>query len=234
VNNWQTRRSGHAKLAVFASALSMLVAACSGASEPAAGSTPSGEPQRGGRIVIGIADESTLGFDPSTSAVGPGGRTIALAIFDTITAFDADGNLVPYLAESVEPNADATTWTVVLREGITFHDGTPLNAEAVKSTFDAHDAADRPLAPGYTTKAVDDLTVEFTFPEPYGTFEAAMATQFGWIKSPTAEESLGEEFTNNPVGTGPYMLEEWVRDDHLTLVRYEDHWRDDLSLLDEV
>lgn len=240
MNHWQTRRSMRARLAIFACALSLLAAACSDSdsgsdpSQPAAEPSATGEPQRGGRVVIGIADESALGFDPSTSAVGPGGRTIALAIFDTITAFDADGNLVPYLAASVEANDDATVWTVVLRDGVTFHDGTPLNAEAVKWTFDAHDTAGRPLAPGYATEVVDDLTVRFTFPEPYGTFEAAMATQFGWIKSPTAEQSLEEDFTNNPVGTGPYRLSEWVRDDHLTLVRYEDHWRTDIALLDEV
>ena len=208
--------------------------ATSAATEETTEPADAGEPQRGGRLVIGIPDEATLGFDPSTTAVGAGGATMALAIYDTLAAYNADGEAVPYLAESIEPNEDATEWTVTLRPGIQFHDGTPLNAEAVKATFDKHVENGRTLQEGYTIEVVDELTAVFTFLAPFGAFPDNMASQWSWIKSPTAQEELGDEFMNNPVGTGPYVFEEWVRDDHLTVVRNENYWRDDVAFLDEI
>ena len=78
------------------------------------------------------------GLNPTTSSLSAPGRMMALAVFDTLTTLDVDGNIVPYLAESVEPiDGDLTRWSVVVREGITFHDGTPLTAQAVQANFDA-------------------------------------------------------------------------------------------------
>jgi peptide/nickel transport system substrate-binding protein len=204
------------------------------AGETTAAPAEEGEAQRGGRLIIGIPDEATLGFDPSTTAVDVGGATMALSIYDTLAAYNAEGEAVPNLAESIEPNADATEWTVTLREGLQFHDGTPVNAEAVKSTFDAHVAAGRTIQEGYTMEVVDELTIVFKFLAPFGAFPDNMASQWSWIKSPTAEADLGEDYTNNPVGPGPYVFDEWVRDDHLTVVRNEAYWRDDVAFLDEI
>ena len=205
-----------------------------GTADDTAAPAEEGEAQRGGRLIIGVPDEATLGFDPSTTAVGVGGATMALSIYDTLAAYNAEGVAVPFLAESIEANADATEWTVTLRPGIQFHDGTPLNAEAVKATFDKHVEAGRVIQEGFTMEVVDDLTIVFTFLAPFGAFPDNMASQWSWIKSPTAEAELGADYTNNPVGTGPYVFEEWVRDDHLTLVRNENYWRDDVALLDEI
>jgi peptide/nickel transport system substrate-binding protein len=195
---------------------------------------PAGEPTRGGRIVIGIPDEATLGFDPSTTAVGAGGATEALAIYDTLSAYGADGEVAPYLAESIEPNADATEWTVKLRPDIQFQDGTPLNAEAIKFAFDKNSEAGRVLQEGFEVQVVDELTAKFVFVDPFGAFPDNMATQWSWIKSPAAVEQFGDDYSNNPVGTGPYVFDEWVRDDHLTVVRNENYWRDDVAFLDEI
>ena len=98
------------------------------------------------------------------------------AVFDTITAATKDGNFVPYLAESVEPNEDFTVWTVTLREGVTFHDGTPLNAEAVVKNFETQRAdplVGLAVAPFYpaegATTIVDDLTVQFNLTQARAT-----------------------------------------------------------------
>ncbi len=159
---------------------------------------------------------------------------MALAMYDTLAAYQADGTAAPYLAESIEPNADATQWTVKLRPGITFHDGTPLNAETIKFDFDKNSEAGRVLQEGFTIDVIDELTARFNFVDPFGAFPDSMATQWSWTKSPTAVEEMGEDYANNPVGTGPYVFDEWVRDDHLTVVRNENNWRDDNAFLDEV
>lgn len=191
----------------------------------------------GGRLVVGNPDEPALGFYPATSAVGAGGNTIAMAIFDTLTIVDGDGGFVPYLAESIEPNDDNTVWTIVVREGIDFSDGTPLDAAALKDNFDRLDEAGRPIEPGFTTAVVDDMTLEVTFPAPYGPFPAAMSSPYAWIASPTAMADMTEEeFDENPVGTGPYVIKEWVRDDHLTVERNPTYWRaeEGLPFYDEI
>jgi peptide/nickel transport system substrate-binding protein len=198
-------------------------------------SAPSGE--GGGRLVVGNTDEPALGFYPPTAAVAGGGNTVAMAIFDTLTVVDGEGNFVPYLAESIEPNDDNTVWTIVVREGIEFSDSTPLDAAAIEDNFTRMNDAGRPIEPGFTTEVVDEMTIDVTFPAPYGPFPAAMSSPYAWIASPTAmAEMTEEEFDENPVGTGPYVISEWVRDDHLTVTRNPNYWRagEGLPYYDEI
>jgi ABC-type transport system substrate-binding protein len=216
------RRRGLAALAALA-----VVAVGAGHYSATAGTVPEGDR----RLVVGNADEPALGFYPMTSAVSIGGNTIAMGIFDTLTVVDNDGNFLPYLAESIEPNEDNTVWTIVMRDGIQFADGTPLDAAALKDNFDRMDEAGRPIEPGFTSEVVDDMTLEVTFQAPYGPFPAAMSSPYAWIASPTAMADMTEEeFDENPVGTGPYVIKEWVRDDHLTLERNPHYWRADEGL----
>lgn len=214
-----------------AAALVLLGAAAASGAPAAAGSTASAPSEGTTRLVVGNPDEPTLGFYPSTSAVSTGGNTIAMGIFDTLTVVDKDGNFLPYLAESIEPNADNTVWTITIREGILFADGTPFDAAALKDNFDRMDVAGRPIEPGFTSEVVDEMTLAVTFLAPYGPFPAALSSPYAWIASPTAmAEMTEEEFDVNPVGTGPYIIQEWVRDDHLTLERNPHYWRADEGL----
>lgn len=220
------------RVAVMLMACSIVVAttgSASGSTEPA-----SDEPARGGRLVLAVGDEATLGLEPWTAVTDYGGSAVATSVYDTLAAFNAEGEAVPYLAESIEPNEDATVWTVTLRDGITFHDGTDLTSEAITWAFDHASAEGRILEDGFTVEAVDRLTAVFTFVEPFVAFPASMASQWAWVVSPTASRELGDEFRNQPVGTGPYMFQDWVRDDHVTLVRNPDYWRDDVGFVDEV
>lgn len=136
--------------------------------------------------------------------------------------------LEPWLAESWE-TPDDNTWIFHLREGITFHDGTPFDAQAVASTFerikDPETGSPRAsiMAPVETIEVVDDLTLKLTTGEPYGAFLAALAHINAAIESPTAVEEYGD-LMRNPVGTGPYRFEEWVSGDRITLVANEDYW----------
>ena len=150
-------------------------------------------------------------------------------IYENLVKRDAATNqLVPWLAESWD-TPDANTWIFHLRPDVTFQDGTPFNAEAVKATFDRIKDPDTGspraslLAPVDTMEVVDDLTLKITTSAPYGAFLAALAHSNAAIVSPTAVAKYGD-LMKNPVGTGPYMLKEWVSGDHITLERNPNYW----------
>ena len=150
-------------------------------------------------------------------------------IYESLTAFYADGNVVPNLAKSWEISDDGLEYTFVLQDGVTFHDGTPLNAEAVKYTFDRFidDATGNPskasIGPLTGTEAVDDMTAKMTFSAPFAPLLSFLTDPFAGIISPTAAEASGEEFGNNPVGSGPFKFVEWVKGDHITLARFDEY-----------
>ena len=150
-------------------------------------------------------------------------------IFETLTAFDADGNIVPNLAESWEISDDGKEYTFTLREGVTFHDGTPLNAEAVKFTFDRFIAEETSnpskasIGPLNSTEAVDDLTVKMIFDAPFAPLLSFLTDPFAGIISPAGVEAAGDDFGNQPVGSGPFKFKEWVKGDRIVLERFDDY-----------
>ena len=186
-------------------------------------------------LVVGqIAEPKSL--DPhAVTAVND--FRVLVNVYDGLTRY-RDGTLEvePSLAESWEISEDGKTYTFRLREGVTFHDGSPFNAEAVKFNFDRmldenhpfHDTGPFPLAFFFSAvdevKAVDDLTVEFTLSEPYAPFLSNLAYPTGLIVSPAAVEQHGAEFGRNPSGTGAYRFEEWQSNSRVVVTRNEDYW----------
>ena len=148
-------------------------------------------------------------------------------LYDTLTAFDADGTIVPNLAKSWDISDDGKEYTFHLQDGVTFHDGTPLNADAVKFTFDRFmaDETANPskasMGPLASTDAIDDLTVKLTFDAPFAPLLSFLTDPFAGIISPTGVKAAGEEFGNKPVGSGPFQFKEWVKGDHITLDRFD-------------
>lgn len=243
MKTWSTARRG---LAASVATIALVVTACGGgngggsASDSTATSDTTaneGTPVKGGSLTVGLNAEST-GFNPQENLLAPAGRTVAHAIFDTLTAFDASGVAQPFLAESITANADSTEWTIKLRTGITFHDGTPFNAAAVKANFDAGLNA-KTLKSAYkflkSTAVVDDTTVIATMNKPFGLFPnvlaGGVAGQLGYMAAPAMLASA--DGSRNPIGTGPFVFKEWVPDDHLTVTRNEKYWGT-AAWLDEV
>jgi peptide/nickel transport system substrate-binding protein len=146
-------------------------------------------------------------------------------LHDRLFYFDAEGNAAPWLAESWEVSEDQRVLTVKLREGVKFHDGTDFNADAVKFHFDRimDEATASPvlayLGSLQEVSALDAYTVEFKFEEPYAAFFINMSLSYGGFNSPTAVEKWGEEYGRHPVGTGPFMFEDWLAGSEITLAR---------------
>jgi peptide/nickel transport system substrate-binding protein len=173
--------------------------------------------------VIGRGEDADS-LDPIRSGSFATGDTIAL-IYDPLTALDLDGSVVPNLAESWEVSEDGTSYTFTLREGIQFHDGTPLDAEAVKAHFDRTidpDTGGRSASwidQLQETNVVDARTVTLVLKAPWSPLLATLTVSAFGIPSPTAVEKFGEDYGQNPVGSGPFMFKEWVPGDHITLVK---------------
>lgn len=185
------------------------------------------EPNIGGTLVY-ARDGDADSLDPQKTTTTLSWQ-VQGHLYDTLVAFDADGNIQPNLAKSWDISEDGTEYTFQLQEGVTFHDGTPLNAEAVKFTFDRFIAPETSnpsqgsigLLTG--TEVIDELTVRMTFEAPFAPLLSFLTDQFAGILSPEAVQQHGNEFGNNPVGSGPFKFLEWVKGDRIVLERFDDY-----------
>ncbi|MEO3431603.1 ABC transporter substrate-binding protein [Inquilinus sp. CAU 1745] len=186
-------------------------------------------------LVVGqIAEPKSL--DPHTVTAVNDFR-ILVNIYDGLVRF-ADGTLEvePALAESWEISEDGKTYTFHLRDGVTFHDGSPFNAEAVKFNFDRmldenhpyHDTGPFPLAFFFSvieeTEVVDELTVRFHLTEPFAPLLSNLAYPTGLIVSPSAVEEYGQDYGRNPSGTGAYKFARWDSNTQVAVEANEDYW----------
>jgi peptide/nickel transport system substrate-binding protein len=197
-----------------------------------------GEPVTGGSITVGLESE-TNSYLPSIWAGSQAGINVAYTIFDPLVTRDVENRVQPYLARSLEPNDDFTVWTLTLRPGVEFHDGTPLDAEAMKTMFDEYLTADGANTQGAlrdveAMEIVDDLTVTYTLSRPNAAFPDILAGPSGWPFSPTAAAEMGDAFGDEPVGTGPFEFVSWQRDGAFVVERNEDYWQEGLPYLDEI
>jgi len=216
-------------------ALVFSVAACGGQEEPGpegqTGETetppePEG-PAVGGDLIIGRASEGDT-LDPHRTLAGAS-HAVFSQILDTLVIVDTDLTFKPGLAKEWEISEDGLVYTFFLREDVKFHDGTPFNADAVKFTFDrimdeteVAPAKDQ-LGPIVSVDVVDEYTIRFTHSEPFAPFMYNLSVAYLGIISPAAVEEWGEDFGQHPVGTGPFVFEEWIPGDHITLVRNPDY-----------
>lgn len=193
-----------------------------------------GPPQSGGKVIMATEAEVD-GFDPTKNRFDITGLTYAETVYDPLATFGKDRKVHPYLAESITNSADYKTWTIKLRSGVSFHDGQPLNADAVKMNLDGHRKSpltSPAIAPIESVDKVDDLTVAVKMKEPWVAFPAYLTGQIGYVASPkTLTDPNG---SRNPVGTGPFKFKEWVPGNHFTAVKNPNYWQKGLPYLDEV
>lgn len=193
-----------------------------------------GEPKPGGTLRYGLGAE-TSGWNPTKDRWGTAGNEVAKALFDPLAAYDADFGVHPYLAESIEPNDDYTEWTITVRPGVTFHNGDPLDAQAVKTNLDAHldSALTGPaLEPVEGIDVIDDRSVVVRMSTPWVHFPNILTGQGGNVAAPAMLSD--PEGASNPIGTGPFELDHWTPDKELVVTRYDDYWREGFPYLDSI
>ena len=191
------------------------------------------EPVFGGTLRWGIQAESD-GINPTASALSASGLVMMNAVFDTLAFFDVDGNWVPHLAESFTPSADCKTWTMKLREGVTFHDGTALNTAAVSVNFLAQFSdplVGLAVRPYYASTEeaitlVDDLTMTYNLSDSNCNFPTSLTGQLGAVGSPTWLAAALEDPTldQQPVGTGPFVFDSRTQDSVTKFVKNQNYW----------
>ncbi|SDU60855.1 ABC transporter substrate-binding protein [Jiangella alkaliphila] len=218
-------------LSVLTAAL-LVLAGCAGDSTP---TSQSGGETSGGSLSWGWHLPST--WDPVTSTVGQDVHVLSLA-YAALTKQDVDGNAAPALAESWEYNATGDEVTFTLREGLTFTDGTPLDAEAVRhSLLRGRDAPDSTIGAqlGVVTDVRVDSPTEVTLllNQPDYQIPLLLSGKTGMIVSPSAVENDVEGLATAPVGAGPFALDEYVPASHATLHKNEDYWDAESILVDD-
>jgi peptide/nickel transport system substrate-binding protein len=211
------------------------------------------QPQSGGTLTFG-AYSNIPGLDPLVAlGSGTSGAIQMATIYGSLARYDtATNKYVPDMLDSFTPNADSTEWTLKIHPGIKFTDGTDFNAEAVRFGMNRHrvgnslpvsDCATYIACPRSTRssaiymtlvkdiQAVDNLTVKVTLSEPWTSFPYALASEPGFIPSPTALKKCDAtknpntcDFNLKPVGAGPFMISAFKVDEAIELVKNPNYW----------
>ena len=193
-------------------------------------------PVRGGSVTFGIDTEES-GFNPSTARWDEGGFLYGRTVFDPLAIVNAAGGVEPYLAESITSNEDFTAFTITLRPNIVFHDGTPLDADALHLNIE-HTATGVLTGPAFadfsSATVTGPLSVTINMKAPWAPFPYYLAqAQTGYIAAPSMLNSA-DGGTSNPIGTGPFVFQDWVPNSHMTATRNPHYWRKGYPYLDSI
>ena len=188
--------------------------------------TQVGEMMAGGTIVFGTNQEpSQLDAFASTTV---NDQAVVAQIYETLVILGQGMQIHPGLATNWNLSPDATRLRLTLREGVTFHNGDPLNAEVVKAHFDrmkgdVSGSQTALIATNYQdTEVIDANTVDLVFSAPVPDILIDLAAPGASITNAAAVAALGDDAGQQPIGTGPFMFEEWVEGSHISLVRNPD------------
>jgi peptide/nickel transport system substrate-binding protein len=235
-------------LIVVVAAVALFATACGSSSKPSSGGTgttgssgsvSAGSVKEGGSAsIIAVADAPSL--DPTTVINSDSqGSTVMDAIYGVLFTTDAAGNVQPGLATSFS-SPDGLTWTLKLRPGLKFSDGTPFDANAVKAQWTS--LAGNPESGatwaalkyfGVTETVVDPQTLQVVLKTVDRQFEQLVpVTNLEWIPSPTAKAAEGANFSQKPVGAGPFLLQSRIPNVDEVLVRNPGYWESGYPKLD--
>ena len=189
-------------------------------------------PADGNSLTYGTPSQPA-GLDPVLAASAEStGITAVAQIYDTLMRWDPDaGAYTPRVAESLEPDAEFVNWTLTLREGISFGNGDPLTADAVKASIERFNELSTGPFQSLTAKitameVVDDLTLVITLNEGWSGFPFTLSLQPGMIVNTAVAEAAGESFAQNPAGAGvgAYELETFTTGEVTVLTAKDDYW----------
>ena len=186
---------------------------------------------------IGLAEDPDI-LDPTLARTYVG-RIVFASICDKLFDIDEKLSIVPQLALSHETSADGKTVTLKLRPGVTFHDGEPMDGEAVKFSLERHlnfpSSFRKPeLAAIDKIEVADPLTVRLLLKNPFSPLIAQLSDRAGMIVSPKAATSSGDKFGLNPVCAGPYKFVERVQQDRIVVDKFAGYWDAKNVFIDKV
>jgi len=222
--------------------LAFIAGACGGSkkSPGTAGGSSSEDttkPQYGGSVTYAQEAEDAGGLCLAEAQLDISGINYARTLYDTLTAPNEKGEFVPFLAQSVEPNTDFTEWSVVLRPGIKFSDGSDLTATVVKNNIDAYRGTYKgrsPIlfslvfGPYIDSTSADDATntVTIKVKQPWPAFPSYLwsSNRLGIMGQAQLDST---NCAKELVGTGPFKLQELQVNDHLTAVKNPNYWGKD-------
>ncbi|MFF0817227.1 ABC transporter substrate-binding protein [Rhodococcus sp. NPDC003318] len=229
-------------MAAAAAAMFMLSACASGNSTTSAEGGPSGDPVTGGTgRIIEMWEPRTL--DPAKiTNWWANSPVLGNSLYGTLMTNDIETGEIDFkLAENLTTVDAGKTFTLTLRDGLQFSDGTPFNAEAVKFGWEhikdpATASSDIPQARLIeSSRVVDDRTLEVTLVNPVPNFaNAIVETSMNWIASPASLQGGQQSIDSNPIGAGPYTLEQWSRQDVIKLTRNAKYYDAPLPYLDKL
>lgn len=251
VGEW--RRTGRRPLwlAAVLVALTLVAAACGGTSASKSnsssqgGAAPSGsaaaspgKPHYGGNLVVGLeADWHPI--DPLTGlALDDGG--VQSAVYNSLFDLTATDAVQPELATGFTVSANGLSYTLTLRQGVNFQDGTPFNAQAVVFNLERdlnpanHCGCLSALAPIQSVTATGPYTVAVTLKSPYADLPTVLGGFSGMMVSPTAVAKYGATYPLHPVGTGPFEFQSEVVGHSVTFTRWPGYWQKGLPYLNSV
>jgi len=230
------RRVPSRLLASLVLVLALVAGACGGGGTDTTeeGEKDAGKPVRGGSLTYAMEAETTGGWCMPEAQLAIAGIMVARTIYDTLTAPNAKGEYVPYLAKSVEHNDTFTEWTITIRDGVKFHDGTPLTAEVVKNNLDAY----RGKYKGRASLLFLFVFQNITDVQLAGDKAVKVTTKVPWVAFPAylfasgrlgivAQSQLDDQDTcdRKLVGTGPFKQVSWKVNQEFVAEKNPDYWQ---------
>jgi peptide/nickel transport system substrate-binding protein len=230
-----------AVVAVIGLALSALAGTASASSSGSSGSSKT--QTSGGNLTFGLEAENT-NYCLTRAQLAISGIQVVAAVYDTLTVPNDKGVPTPYLAKSVTGNSDSTVWTIGLRPGVQFQDGTPLDAAAVKLNLDSYRGApgavnSGPLFSIYLSfisdvSVVDPMTVKVTLKTPVPQFPAYLYSTGRMGMMAPAQINAGDACATKMIGTGPFSLQQYSQNEKTVVVKNPHYWQAGLPKADSI
>jgi peptide/nickel transport system substrate-binding protein len=231
----QLNRRGLLQLGGAVAALTALGACSMGPTTPATKSSGTTGPRAGGDLIIGVAGGGPSDTLDAHSPIGDPDISRCFNLYDTLAEYTREGAVGLVLASSIEPEDGGATWIVKLRDGLTFHDGSPIEAQDVIATLLRITDPDKPksLASALTTmvrqdlKAVDRLTARIPFSAPNVVFPETLADYKAGIVPRTYDPS-------KPIGSGPFMASSFTPGQRSTFKKFPGYWQEGRPYVDSL
>jgi 4-phytase/acid phosphatase/peptide/nickel transport system substrate-binding protein len=196
---------------------------------------------KGGTLTVGL-ETDVRGFDTFKGGImGISGRTVAGSMEEPLIMYSADGKFEPHLALEWSNSDDGISWTVKLRQGVKFHDGTDFEASDVAAQMNGVlDPKRKSRSRGFmsaikSAEAIDSHTVRYTLKHPWQGFLPVLASRnmgSGLIQS--QEQTAADKQNRHPIGTGPFIFQEWRGGDRIIVTKNPNYWDKDKIHLDKI